>query len=358
MHKYLQVTLALTLLVLVNLTVFPVYADVVNVKDSAPSSYTVKKGDTLWDISNLFLSQPWLWPELWRSNTQIENPHLIYPGDILRLKWENGRPVLELVRNKDTLVLSPGARVLQKPSPISVLPWQTIAPYISNDSLMDAQEYQILPTLLGDRAGTPRFASKDYVLTHKLPKPDADYQVVRKEREVYDSMGKMLGVQVSHLSDVSISKTLSDERHVVRIESSNREAMLGDKLLPVKRKKPRDLKLKAATRQTGELVGNINGNSLIGKRDVVIINLGKRHVKPGTVFGIYKQGPDIEYEERPSYVLTRSSIMDIFSTKKTVEQPAYKVGELIVVKNFEHASYAWVTQTSEHLVGGELIAKP
>src|SRR5690554_8168051 len=45
----------------------------------APDEYVVKPGDTLWDISKLFLRDPWYWPEIWYVNPQVENPHLIYP---------------------------------------------------------------------------------------------------------------------------------------------------------------------------------------------------------------------------------------------------------------------------------------
>jgi hypothetical protein len=95
-------------------------ADIINIKTDAPQTYVVKKGDTLWDISNLFLDQPWLWPELWRNNTQIENPHLIYPGDVLRLRYVDGQPVMEIVRDKPKLSLSPESVTKTKPSPIGV----------------------------------------------------------------------------------------------------------------------------------------------------------------------------------------------------------------------------------------------
>jgi hypothetical protein len=353
MLKVLALTVALSFS-----AVEKVHADVVNIKADAPTSYVVKKGDTLWDISNLFLDKAWLWPELWRNNVQIENPHLIYPGDILRLRYENGRPVLEIVRDKSSVTLTPNSRVLNKPSAIDALPWDLIAPYIADDSMMEAEDYQVLPTLLGDNSGSPRFASKDYVLTHKIPNPDASYQAVRKEREVFDSMGKSLGVQVSHLSDVEINTNLSGERQVVRLIESNKEAKQGDKLLESPRHQKDDLRLVPATRQVGEIVQNINGNVLSGKQDMVIVNVGKRQVQPGTVFGIYRQGPDVKYEEKPTYALTRTSFVDMLSFSETVEQPAYKIGELVIVRSFEHASYGWVTQTNTHLQGGEIIAKP
>ena len=339
-----------------------VYADVIDIKSDAPSSYVVKKGDTLWDISNIFLDKPWLWPELWRNNVQIENPHLIYPGDTLQLRYENGQVVIELVRDperdKGSVVLTPVSRVVQKLNPISVLPWSSIAPFIANDSLIDAEQYKMLPTLLGDNLGTTRFVEKDYVLTHELSDPDADYQVVRKIGEVVDSNGERLGVQITHLSDAKVSNSLSDNRQVVRIRHSNLESKPGDKLVPISVSSEDDLRLSPANKQVGEIVQNINGNVLIGMQDIVIVNIGSADVIPGTVFGIYHQGPDIIKSDNPEYADDKKSLLDLFSVKERIEQPAFKVGELVVVKTFEKASYAWVTKADTHLKAGEFIAKP
>ena len=58
-------------------------AEVVTLKPGVPERYVVQKGDTLWDISRLYLEDPWRWSDIWYINPQIANPHLIYPGDVL-----------------------------------------------------------------------------------------------------------------------------------------------------------------------------------------------------------------------------------------------------------------------------------
>nr|WP_136250674.1 LysM domain-containing protein [Ningiella ruwaisensis] len=338
------------------------FADVINIRQDAPQTYVVKKGDTLWDISSLFLNQPWRWPELWRNNTQIENPHLIYPGDMLRLRWENGVPILEVVRDKPLLTLVPGESRRQKPNPIKTLPWDAIEMYINNDSIMSSEEFHALPAVLGDREGSARFIDEEFIMTKAManasPSEAEGFEIVRKEREVYDSNGALLGIQVIQLSDADFSIELNNDRYVVQVENSLMEVKKGDKLRPAMRFDNKDLMLHPATRQKGELVSNINGNSIIAKHDVVIVNLGERKVKAGMVFGIYKQGRPVHYKEEPVAGLTEVDFSEWFSLGETYQQPAYKVGELVIIREFEHASYAWVTKASTHLTGGEIIASP
>jgi hypothetical protein len=339
-----------------------VHADVVNIRTDAPQTYVVEKGDTLWDISSLFLDQPWRWPELWRSNTQIENPHLIYPGDMLRLRWQNGVPILEVVRDKPLVTLTPDARRIEKKTPINVLPWDAIKMFINSDSIMTVEDFEALPAVLTDREGTARFVDEDYVLTKALATAEeaqvTEFDIVRKEREVYDSLGALLGVQVIQLSGAEFSTDVNSDKYVVKVANSIREVKKGDKLRPAMDFADNDLTLQPATRQKGELVSNINGYNIISKHDVVIINIGERKVEPGTVFGIYKQGPDVDFKEETSHSAEGGTIKSLFSLGETIEQPAYKVGELVVIRGFEHASYAWVTKASTPLVGGEIIASP
>ncbi|MCH8176939.1 MAG: LysM peptidoglycan-binding domain-containing protein, partial [Proteobacteria bacterium] len=84
-------------------------AETVIYEPQYPDTYIVQKGDTLWDISAEFLRDPWHWPEIWFKNPQIENPHLIYPGDILAIIYINGQKRVQLVRRgADGAVLSTG----------------------------------------------------------------------------------------------------------------------------------------------------------------------------------------------------------------------------------------------------------
>jgi hypothetical protein len=80
----------------------------------------VVKGDTLWDISEKFLKDPWLWPEVWQLNKeQIKNPHLIYPGDVVILTMETASPGcrLESSASLEVVRLSPQVRSRSRSSP-------------------------------------------------------------------------------------------------------------------------------------------------------------------------------------------------------------------------------------------------
>lgn len=101
------------------------------VRPDAPSRYTVKRGDTLWDISNLFLRDPWLWPEIWYVNPQVENPHLIYPGDVLALAYgADGSPRV-ILEQGGAARLNPRLRSTPTEGPIETIPYAAIAGFLS-----------------------------------------------------------------------------------------------------------------------------------------------------------------------------------------------------------------------------------
>jgi len=115
-------------------------------RPGAPLSYVVKRGDTLWDIANHFLLDPWQWPEIWIVNGQVRNPHLIYPGDVLRLTEVDGRPRLGLDRDLERL--SPRIRELPLESAIPTIPIDAIRDFLRSPRLVTTQELETAPYLL------------------------------------------------------------------------------------------------------------------------------------------------------------------------------------------------------------------
>ena len=101
-------------------------------KQNAPTTYAVVKGDTLWDISAMYLKQPLVVAKLWDINPDIENPHLIYPGDQLYLVWNNGKPQLKF---KPKVTLSPKVRKVKK-QPVPIVEQGLVMPYLQSDRLI------------------------------------------------------------------------------------------------------------------------------------------------------------------------------------------------------------------------------
>ncbi|MGB0842493.1 MAG: LysM peptidoglycan-binding domain-containing protein, partial [Pseudoalteromonas shioyasakiensis] len=133
---------------------FPVAADVLTIKKDAPKQYVVKKGDTLWDISGVYLDEPWQWPDLWQMNPQIANPHLIYPGDALTLIYDkDGNP--RLVKNARYKKLSPEGRITPKgKQAVPTLPLELLRPYLSYEQAISADVIAQKPYILGASVNT------------------------------------------------------------------------------------------------------------------------------------------------------------------------------------------------------------
>lgn len=338
------------------------FADTILLKESAPEVYVVKKGDTLWDISNMYLHKPWLWPQLWRTNVHITNPHLIYPGDELRLtKNEAGETVLELVRepSKPALKLSPeGLKSIKTIAAIPALPWSVIKPYIENEMIMSQEAYDRYPYVLGDQEGAVRFATDNLVLGKKARRSGEELQIVRKQNEIYDMQGNFIGLQIRHLAKARLVDTDLDNQNLLKITHAKLEVKRGDRIIPADRNQPDEIKLTAAQDQTGFIIDDLEQHNLLGKFNVIVLDLGSNHVSAGTIMGIYSQGPRIIDGVQPKYEGESNMIRSAFSKGDEITQPAIKIGEVVVFKTFDTASYALITQSAKVIKRGMIVAKP
>ncbi len=131
-------------LILATMLAGAVMAQDVSLRADHPDEYTVVRGDTLWDISARFLEHPWQWPAIWHANQQIQNPHLIYPGDRISLVYIDGSPRLMVDRGKPEVRLSPDKRSVER-APISAIPLGMIKPFIQHARIVSAAQYATLP---------------------------------------------------------------------------------------------------------------------------------------------------------------------------------------------------------------------
>ncbi len=127
----------------------PAAASMSDLQADAPSEYTVQKGDTLWAISGKFLKEPWKWPQLWQMNRdQIKNPHLIYPGDIIKLDRSGLSPSLSLVGGSGGAAVAEGNVVRLQPrtraealsTAVPTIPGSAIGPFLTQPLVGETAE--------------------------------------------------------------------------------------------------------------------------------------------------------------------------------------------------------------------------
>ena len=206
-------------------------AQEIELKKNHPDRHVVVKGDTLWGISSKFLKDPWLWPKVWKFNrSQIKNPHLIYPGDVVLLDLSSGKPELKLLR--ETITLQPGAveEPLQKSS-ISTIPLNVIAPFLSKPLVIEKDQLAGSPRIVAGQDNRVVLSQGTKVYLNKIEEEDGlNWFVYRPGDSLVDPDSKeILGVEAVYLGDAKVSRY--GEPATAVITKSKEEIFVKDRLV-------------------------------------------------------------------------------------------------------------------------------
>jgi hypothetical protein len=347
---------------------------------NAPEEYTIKRGDTLWAISGLFLKSPWRWPELWGMNMeQVRNPHLIYPGQQLVLEKVDGRALLRVRAGTggepptDTVRVSPRVRIEPLPdSSVPTLQTHLIEPFLAEPVIIDeaallaaprivaAPENRVLITR-GDRAYARGLASAP--LKQRVAGRNDDYRIFRNARPLKDPLTQaVLGYEAQYLGKATLARSEGSE--LVRTSSGGQETMVvpatidilsakeemrvGDRLLP---EPPREFLSYAPHAPVNSLDGTIvsvygNSVAIAGQNQVVVINRGLADgVEMGHVLAILKEGGRQVDRSQPG-------------ERSDIKLPNERNGLLMVFRPFQTLSYALILEISDTIKIGDRVASP
>lgn len=330
-------------------------------KANAPNVYVVKKGDTLWDISKRFLKNPVRWPEIWASNKHVKNPHWIFPGDRLLMCDYQGRPIIGkdegdgcegiISRYLGSTSLQPQIRVESLNNTIPVIPLEHIKQWLERYTVLAPDSVQGTPYILGtaDQRVLAGKGQKVYARGHGLVV--GQRYAVYREAEPYvftDANGKKYTAALE-LQQVASGIAVRGEGDVTTLEltdSYNAEVRRSDRVLPEYDPMlptlfyPTNAENIAAGGQIVRVLGSIG---TAARHSVVTIDRGTAHgVQTGHVFSVNQKG----------------EVVTDPKTKERVQLPGERIGQIMVFKNFDQLSYAYVLESELPIKMGAGIQAP
>lgn len=325
------------------------------VKRTAPLRYTVEPGDTLWSISAHFFSSPWLWPEVWYENQYIQNPHLIYPGDVITL-------------SDGALTISRGGTVVRSTAPfrqlkpqiqrtslakaIPTIPYDQISDLLSKPRVMTADQYRQAPYVLSTVGGQLLAAAPDsvYVRGKKLRHAGvgSTYAVVNKEKPLYDlHTHQLLGYEVLYLGRGKL--TSGGDPATLKLTASTQEIHPGNRLVPVDTGtlSAQFPLLTPKAPINGQIISVVGGLRQVGQYQVVVLDRGsKNQLEIGDVLSAQRTGGHI-YDP-----YTQGNM------KHEVKLPNRKIGQLVVFRVFPRVAFALVMHATQPVSIGDTVTKP
>ena len=349
---------------------------------NAPDSHTVKRGDTLWAISKIFLKSPWRWPELWGMNmADIKNSHLIYPGQTLYLDKSNGRALLSSqlggagAGGLETIKLSPRSRSSNLPDPsIPTLQNSLIEPFLTEPIIVEESTLQAAPRFVAAQEGRVFISEGDRAyarsadgsgLSIAAGKP-RDFRVFRNATALKDpGTGEILGYEAQFVGRAKLVR--GESVNVIRGEAakagevakteiipatldivrSKEEMRTGDRLLPEPPMELLTYTPRAPTSPVEARIVSVYGSAVanVAQNQVVVINRGtKDGLERGHVLAIQTNGERVVDK-------TGASFQDI-------RLPDERNGLLMIFRPFERVSYALVLSAEQAVRVGDWLVNP
>jgi hypothetical protein len=319
-----------------------------------PESYVVQRGDTLWGIASMFLRDPWYWPEIWQINPQVENPHLIFPGDILSLAYlDDGRPVIQLERGPQVAQgsggferLSPRVRSEPLEEAILTIPYETIAAFLSRPRVIERDDVDDLPYIVAHREGLMGSQGRDVYVRGTEEPVGSVFNVVELGEELVDpETNDVLGYQGIYVGQGRLDRT--GDPGTLRMLDTEREAVVGNYLMDEEDVTQLNFVPRSPdTEIEGQIMSVLSGVSLIGQYQVVVINRGSEAgLEPGHVLRVFQTGRTIRDTQRGA----------IGQKVRLPDEPA---GTMMVFRTAERLSYALVMEVTTPLALLDTVRTP
>lgn len=311
----------------------------------APDRHVVVQGDTLWSIASRFLKDPWRWPEIWDKNRgKINNPHAIYPGDIIVLEKTIHGSQLMLANEKATVKLSPKMRIEKLDTrPIPNIPINKIRPFLSQPMVVEKNALNKAPLILGSSDNRVILSTGDTIYIRDLPSDQGNaWQIFRTGKALMDpdDNNRILGYEAVYLGDIQVLNFA--EISAVKITHSVHEILVGDRLVPAVMDKFGDYVPHAPEFDIkGRIISVYGGVTEIGENAIVTLNKGIEHgLKEGHVLAVFR----------------KSEVKS--PTGKVVALPEERIGLVLVFRVFDKVSYALVTQSMKTIKVLDAIQTP
>ncbi|MDP9124062.1 MAG: LysM peptidoglycan-binding domain-containing protein [Pseudomonadota bacterium] len=331
--------------------------------ENAPDTYTVKRGDTLWHISGMFLKSPWRWPELWGMNLeQIHNPHLIYPGQLLVLEKIDGMARLKLGSTVggvgDTIKLSPSIRSDSSESAaVASIPMNLISPFLTDAMIFDANQMATAPRIVAAQEGHLMMGRGNTAYVSGDLGNTRNWQIFREPKALVDPDTKeVLGYEARYVGSAE-RKQDGESRpgaqtgglnvpSTFTITGNREDAAVGDRLAPAT---VRDfapfVPHPPANPVNGKVVSLYGDAMSAGTNQIVSLNRGARDgLERGTVLALWHEGA-VTHDKS----VERGALIKL---------PDERIGMVFVFRVFDRMSYGLLLDTTEPTVPGDRVSQP